>query len=313
MNNVLGALLGAASVIGCATAGSAWMAQPLVDENAPEIRPSRASKGSGPSTLNSTRTLSDEDRESGAKTLSDEPLRPTRQIGGKLEGKVLGKFRNTYYDFPSEGDFKGGAVALKNASCETIKSVPRGFFEAVCVQGSGTLASGQTVSFAKRDCSCADVCPRTGQKICFDTLDAKQFPYGRGATGSAITPLLTVAVDSDVIPLGTMIYIPEFEGMPRDAESSGLHDGCFIAQDRGLRVKGQQVDVFTGDENMTRLWNKLVPSNQGVTVVLDSPRCQRAGTETPGPTADEPAATPPPAKKDRENKKKKSKKTGPEP
>jgi 3D (Asp-Asp-Asp) domain-containing protein len=194
----------------------------------------------------------------------------------KIEGRVLGSFRNTYYDFPSEADYKGDAVALKDPRCKTIRDVPRGFHDAVCVQGSGTLTSGSTVSFAKRDCECALVCPRTNQQICFDELDARRFPWGRGATGLPITPLLTVAVDTDVIPLNTAIYIPEYDGVPRDVGQSAMHDGCFVAQDRGVRVKGKHVDVFTGEEALTKMWNGLVPSNKGVTVVLDNPRCARA-------------------------------------
>jgi 3D (Asp-Asp-Asp) domain-containing protein len=138
------------------------------------------------------------------------------------------------------------------------------------------LSSGATVSFARRDCECAEVCPRTNQRICFDALDPAQFPWGRGATGHAITPLLTVAVDSAVVPLGTAVYVPEYDGVPRDPSASGQHDGCFIAQDRGVRVKGKHIDVFTGHESVTRLWNQLVPSNKGVTVVVDNPRCARA-------------------------------------
>jgi 3D (Asp-Asp-Asp) domain-containing protein len=193
-----------------------------------------------------------------------------------LGGKALGTFKNTYYDFPSEGDFSGDTLALMNASCQTIVSVPRSFYESVCVQGSGTLRSGGTVSFAKRDCSCAAECPRTGQRICFDLLDKAQYPWGRGATGKAITPLLTVAVDSSIIPLGTPLYIPEYDGVARDLTGAATHDGCFMAEDRGLKVKGQHVDVFTGHHEITRLWNRLVPSNRGVTVVVDSPRCKRA-------------------------------------
>lgn len=287
----------------CTTAGSNWMAQPLPEEGFPALASGAGGKGSAPKgPVRSTRTLSDEENERGAKRLSDEPLRPVRQLGGKLEGKVLGKFRNTYYDFPSESDFSGPPVALKSAECTTIKDVPKGFYEAVCVQGSGTLSGGQTVSFAKRDCACAAVCSKTNQKICFDALDAKQFPYGRGATGGPITPLFTVAVDTDVIPLGTMVYIPELEGMPRDAESTGLHDGCFVAQDRGLRVKGKHVDVFTGDTSMTRLWNKLVPSNDGVTVVLDSPKCARGETPATAPAA-QPPSTPSETKKEKKKAK----------
>ncbi len=195
---------------------------------------------------------------------------------GALAGKVLGNFRNTYYDFPSESDFSGEKVAIHNPQCKAIAQVPRGFYEAVCVQGSGLLASGSPVSFNRRDCECAEICPRTQQKICFDALELSKFPWGRGATGGPITPLLTVAVDTNVIPLGTSLYIPEYEGLPRDPARQSLHDGCFVAQDRGLRVQGQHVDVFTGQRAMTELWNGLVPSNSGVTVVLDSPKCARA-------------------------------------
>jgi 3D (Asp-Asp-Asp) domain-containing protein len=191
-------------------------------------------------------------------------------------GRSLGSFRNTYYDFPSESDFSGEAIPLKNPRCKTIKSVARGFYESLCVQGSGVLSTGSTVSFAKRDCECAELCPRTGQHICFDELDAKAYPWGRGATGRAITPLLTVAVDSELIPLDTPVYIPEYDGIARDLTRSAVHDGCFIAQDRGVRVKGEHVDVFTGHRELTALWNKLVPSNRGVTVVVDHPRCARA-------------------------------------
>ena len=204
------------------------------------------------------------------------PLPATRLNPRAPGGRVLGAYRNTYYDFPSEADFSGEAVSLKNPRCKTIKSVARSFYEAVCVQGSGTLATGSTVSFAKRDCECAELCPRTQQHICFDELDARAFPWGRGATGRAITPLLTIAVDSALIPLDTPVYIPEYDGVPRDASRSALHDGCFIAQDRGVRVKGEHVDIFTGHREITALWNGLVPSNQGVTVILDNPRCARA-------------------------------------
>jgi len=188
-------------------------------------------------------------------------------------GRSLGTFRNTYYDFPSESAFDGAKVALKSARCETIREVPRAFYESVCVQGSGRLASGRTVSFAKRNCECAEVCPRTGEKICFEALDAGKFPWGRGATGRAITPMYTVAVDSDVIPLGTPVYVPELAGLPRGDDGS-RHDGCFLAEDRGVRVRGKQVDVFTGDPRTTALWNRLVPSNRGVTVIVDSGRCR---------------------------------------
>lgn len=265
---------------GCNTAGSDWMAQPLegeLTEPPSQLEPERRA-ASDPAIRRSTRThVIGAPSAPPPNATSDGPsVRLNAQQQQQLAGKVLGTFKNTYYDFPSEGDFAGEDVSLMNAECKPIASVARGFYESVCVQGSGTLKIGGTVSFAKRDCACAAECPRTGQRICFDLLDKKQFPWGRGAMGKAITPLLTVAVDSNVIPLGTSLYIPEYDGIARDPSGAAVHDGCFLAEDRGLKVQGQHVDVFTGYSEITKLWNRLVPSNKGVTVVLDSPRCKRA-------------------------------------
>lgn len=268
------------TLVACNTAGSAWMAQPLDGEQASQ--PLLAETGEQPRRSNTAKSLPS--RVIGRDSIPSEasaPLGAARLQGpeapdASLGGKSLGVFKNTYYDFPSEADFAGESVDLRDGACKPIAQVPRGFYESVCVQGSGTLRSGGTISFAKRDCSCAAECPRTGQHICFDLLDKQQFPWGRGALGKAITPLLSVAVDSSVIPLGTPLYIPEYDGVARDTTGSSKHDGCFLAEDRGLAVKGQQVDVFTGHREITQLWNRLVPSNSGVTVLVDSPRCRRA-------------------------------------
>ena len=290
-------VLTACCTFSCATGGTTWMSQPLstgawapgdpppkadavpdLDQSGAVRRPAPHSRVLGePTTTDSPvtapSTATPAPATPAAAPSSGKPGMSSNAAGG---GRVLGTFRNTYYDFPSESDFSGETVALMNGHCKTIKDVARSFYEAVCVQGSGTLSSGSTVSFARRDCDCAPLCPRTDQHICFDELDAKTYPWGRGATGRAITPLLSVAVDTDVVPLDTPIYIPEFDGVPRDPSRKALHDGCFIAQDRGVRVKGEHIDVFTGQHELTTLWNSLVPSNRGVTVVLDSPRCARA-------------------------------------
>ena len=289
------ALLGA-----CTTAGSTWMNQPLStgawgDEPPPAKVDTSPDPQSAPPAPVQSRVISDTPAVDDHLVDPDAASAPNGSGGGIVSGsaapspspaprlnarapggQVLGTFRNTYYDFPSEADFSGDTVALKDAKCKTIKTVARSFYETVCVQGSGTLSSGSTVSFAKRDCDCAELCPRTSQHICFDQLDSRSYPWGRGATGRAITPLLTVAVDSDRIPLDTPVYIPEYDGVPRDASGSSTHDGCFIAQDRGVRVKGDHIDVFTGHREITTLWNGLVPSNRGVTVIVDSPHCARA-------------------------------------
>lgn len=180
-------------------------------------------------------------------------------------------FRNTYYDFPRDLGGKPRAT-IYDAACAPIADVSQAFHDRVCVQGSGKLASGDTVSFAKRGCACAAVCPRTGQKICFEKLDPARFPHGRGAANRPITPLYTVAVDPSVIPLGTRIFVPELAGLPRPG--GGTHDGCFVAEDKGLKVVGRHIDVFTGDPKVTAAWNRMLPSNTGVHVRIADPHCR---------------------------------------
>ncbi|HEX4341392.1 MAG TPA: 3D domain-containing protein [Polyangiaceae bacterium] len=257
----------------CTTAGNTWLNEPSTAD--------QANLAAGKVHLPDEHAAGAEPARFQSKVLGSEAERPevtSERIRKQqpLVGKILGTFRNTYYDFPSEAEGTGEAVSLRDAHCGEIAQVPRSFYESVCVQGSGILKSGRPVSFARRDCECAEVCPRTGQKICFESLDPLKFPWGRGALGTPITPLLTVAVDDTLIPMGSAVYIPEYDGMPVDANRSSTHDGCFISQDRGVRVKGAHVDVFTGARATTELWNRLVPSNQGVTIVLDSPRCARA-------------------------------------
>lgn len=199
-------------------------------------------------------------------------LGPTRRPANPGETTRLGQpYRNTYYDFPSE---KGGdtKATVYDGQCAPIAQVSQAFHDAVCLQGSGRLATGETISFNRRDCECAAVCPKSGSKICFDKLDPKEFPTGRGASGRPVTPLRSVAVDTDIIPLGTPIRISEFIGLR--LPDGGKHDGCFRADDRGKAVTGRHVDIFAGDPESTKVYNQLVPSNEGVMVEIDPEPCK---------------------------------------
>jgi 3D (Asp-Asp-Asp) domain-containing protein len=204
--------------------------------------------------------------------LAAPPAAPVKAVGRAIAASDPALFSNTYYDFPVE---QAGAAdtPLYTARCELISVVPAPFHDGLCVQGSGRLISGETVSFGGRDCACAAVCPRTGQHICYEVLDTTRFPWGRGSTGRAITPLRTVAVDPTVIPMGEVLFIPELVGLPR--ADGAPHDGCFAAEDAGLKIKGRRIDVFTGDEATRRVWEAAFPSHTGVHVYPGSSRCKR--------------------------------------
>lgn len=261
----LAVALASASVAACGWGtGAAFIEQPLSPANEPSLPQGGAQPGAPPTARRSSVTLE-----------------AKGQLPEDVRGQNLGVFRNTYYDFPNEAEFASGAkgeagapITLRNAACGAIAEVPRAFFETLCVQGSGSLAKGGTVSFAKRDCGCADVCPRTGQKICFEALDPKAFPWGRGAAGRAIAPLRTVAADTTVLPMGTPLYIPELDGLPI-GEGGALHDGCVVVEDRGLKVRENHIDIFTGRPQTTEKLEEMVPSNQGVHVVVRTTRCER--------------------------------------
>jgi 3D (Asp-Asp-Asp) domain-containing protein len=73
---------------------------------------------------------------------------------------------------------------------------------------------------------------------------------GGGATGNdslGCRPIAmrTVAVDPRVIPRRTKLFIRETVGM-RLADGS-IHDGYWYASDTGGAIKGQKVDLFTGN------------------------------------------------------------------
>jgi 3D (Asp-Asp-Asp) domain-containing protein len=262
---VLFVLLATCSSACFETRGTAWMQEPLApdDHPPPEVSDPASPAPTAQHARRRTRP-------------APEPLRAdddrTESEDVRSAGRLLGVFHNTYYSFPDQSDYaKGDDVTIFDAACKPIATVPREFHDKLCVQGSGRLADRRTVSFAKRGCDCAAVCPRSAQKICYEALDPARFPWGRGATGGPITPFRTIAVDSSIVPLGTPVFIPAFVGLA--IPGGGLHDGCFVAQDRGLRVVGRSVDVYTGSESATAAWNRLVGTGTGVELYVDDPRC----------------------------------------
>lgn len=73
-------------------------------------------------------------------------------------------------------------------------------------------------------------------------------PFGEGEEDFRLIPYRSVAVDKRVIPVGSVLYIPQARGIPLYLPdgTKTTHDGYFFAADIGYGVEGTHIDVFLG-------------------------------------------------------------------
>ncbi|WP_051313299.1 3D domain-containing protein [Sporocytophaga myxococcoides] len=72
--------------------------------------------------------------------------------------------------------------------------------------------------------------------------------FGKGCKNYNLVPFITIAVDTVLVPIGSVIYIPMAKGVKYiDAEGKlAEHEGYFFAGDVGSKIKGNHIDVFLG-------------------------------------------------------------------
>lgn len=83
---------------------------------------------------------------------------------------------------------------------------------------------------------------------------AVSHPLGCGVRNLPLMPFRTIAVDPNVIPLESVIFVPELRGRHftlNDREF--IHDGYLFAGDRGGAIKGKHIDVFLIDDQYAPL------------------------------------------------------------
>lgn len=73
-------------------------------------------------------------------------------------------------------------------------------------------------------------------------------PFGDGVRNYPLIPYRTIAVDPNVIPYGTVLYIPDARGVELELPDGSVvtHDGYFFAGDTGGLIKQTHIDVFYG-------------------------------------------------------------------
>ncbi|HVV83826.1 MAG TPA: 3D domain-containing protein [Kofleriaceae bacterium] len=128
-------------------------------------------------------------------------------------------------------------VPMLGRDCQPLAEVTPEFAASVRMQGTGRLRDGRLINVAGA-CSCG--------VQCFHILPPA-IKWGTGSSGLPLSPFRMVAVDPTVIKMGSLLYIPELDGMrmPGRAPTGGfIHDGCVVAADVGGRIKGNQLDFF---------------------------------------------------------------------
>jgi len=83
-------------------------------------------------------------------------------------------------------------------------------------------------------------------------FNVKATLYHRGAAGVGaldslgckVVPMRTIAVDKNIIPRRTVLFIKETVGLKMP--DGGTHDGYWYASDVGGAIKGQRIDLYTG-------------------------------------------------------------------
>jgi len=190
-------------------------------------------------------------------------------------GTPLGLMWNTYYYLSSEADYTGDSdTTLYDSACNPIAEVPAAYSDSVCIEGSGKLKDGTVINYAST-CSCGRSCP-TGGTICYSKLDADKYPWGMGSKNNALEPFISLAVDSNIISFGTVIYLEEWDGVyiPSEEGIGGfVHDGCFRADDIGGWIKDDHFDFFSGTKGMYKILNSIFPTKSKFNTFENGEKC----------------------------------------
>jgi 3D (Asp-Asp-Asp) domain-containing protein len=177
------------------------------------------------------------------------------------------------YDDPQNGNVpKSGRVQAvpQNTRVELYTPegyyfgrVPERFAWSLRLEGSGLMKDGRIVNYTGK-------CP-FGYGTCFEQLDVKEHPFGRGAGLRPLIPFKSVAVDPRLVPIGEPIYIPEFDGLV--LPDGSIHDGCVRADDTGGGIKRRKMDFFVVTYGNFRFLLDELANVTWITPHIQAPRC----------------------------------------
>ncbi len=182
-------------------------------------------------------------------------------------GQDQGIFDLTHYWLAEEKKSELATIPLRLN--QGTRRISKRFATSLRLQGSGLLRDGKLVQYTGL---CSGRLPKKGGIACLKgrLVNQRRYPLGRGASGMPLVPFRSLAVDSRRITLGSRIYIPSLK---RWFRSRGVkHDGCFLADDEGGRIRQVRLDLFVGTRRLFRLTVGRLP--RFVRLYLQHPRCK---------------------------------------
>lgn len=189
--------------------------------------------------------------------------------GGRTLSRSF-KTKVTYYwtVFP-EKESKS-LVDVRGPKGKLIDRAPISLMKKIAIEGSGFLPpskkhpKGLLINLA---CACSF------KKATYLIVDRKVSQWGLDSTGGSLVPFKSIAVDPNVIDLGTKIYIEQFDGIKIGPKQ--YHNGCVVATDTGYSIKGKHIDVFTGTKAKYKQFSKRLKYISEVKLFLNSNKCKR--------------------------------------
>ncbi len=147
--------------------------------------------------------------------------------------RYLGKFKLTFYWVVEEKDYpKRSVVPLYSVDGKLVGRFCPNFIKDFKIESAARLRNGLCISYLKK---------QNRVKIVDRFLG-----YG----GYRLSELKSIAVDTSIIPLGSKVYIPQFEGVKINNQEL---NGIFYAHDIGSTVKGRHIDLFLGNKDYMRV------------------------------------------------------------
>lgn len=168
---------------------------------------------------------------------------------GTPQGRYLGRFKVTYYWAVDETEFPTNrSLPIYLADGQLLGRFSSAFVKAFRVEAAACLKDGRRISYMR--------CANRAQVV-------DQF---LGYGGHKLTELRSIAVDPRLIPLGSVVYIPQAENVSIDGQTLG---GVFYAHDVGSAIKGKHIDIFVGrKQNMDAFTSAGMGSSSGVDVYI---------------------------------------------